>query len=78
MYAYPSGVRLESAAKGAANLMDRLKECYEFQKSHVVAYSMGGLVARRFAQMVENERKGKYVESRTTISTPGTAYPRRA
>lgn len=74
-YSYPSGLPIESAAKGFADLSDRLHRHYGFEKMHIVAHSMGGLVARRSVQMISNEGKGSYPSSLTTISTPWNGVP---
>ncbi len=75
VYSYPSGVRLESAARGLAGLTDRLHSRYGFRKMHVVAHSMGGLVARRAVQMMAAEGEPRYVSSLTTLSTPWNGMP---
>lgn len=75
VYSYPSGVPIGSAALGLANLLDRLHRHYGFGKLHVVAHSMGGLVARRSVQIIGNEQRQLYVSSLTTISTPWNGVP---
>lgn len=75
VYSYPSGLPLESAAKGLADMSVRLHRHYGFERLHVVAHSMGGLVARRSVQMVGNEAGESYVASLTTLSTPWNGVP---
>lgn len=75
VYSYPSGLPIDGAAQGLADLTDRLQRHYGFKKMHVVAHSMGGLVARRSVQMTGNEMGKNYVSSLTTISTPWNGVP---
>ncbi|MDB6076713.1 MAG: hypothetical protein JWO82_460 [Akkermansiaceae bacterium] len=70
VYSYPSGLPLEAVGKALGDLTDRLQKHYGFRRLHVVAHSMGGLVARRAVQRIGNEIGGRYVSSLTTISTP--------
>ncbi|RYD23025.1 MAG: alpha/beta fold hydrolase, partial [Verrucomicrobiaceae bacterium] len=70
IFSYPSGLPIEDSAKALANLTHRLKGHHHFKKTHVVAHSMGGLVARRAVQMIRNEKHVNYISSLTTISTP--------
>lgn len=70
LYSYPSGMPLEIAAGSLANLMNRLEDHYHPERGHVVAHSMGGLVARRAVQILSNESGRRYIASLTTLSTP--------
>lgn len=70
IYSYPSGLPIEDSAKALADLTHRLQRHHRFTKVHMVAHSMGGLVARRAVQMIHNEKHQNYVSSLTTISTP--------
>ncbi len=70
IFSYPSGLPIEDSAKALADLTHRLQGHHHFKKSHVVAHSMGGLVARRAVQMILNEKRETYITSLTTISTP--------
>lgn len=70
IFSYPSGLPIEDSAKALANLTHRLQGHHHFKKTHVVAHSMGGLVARRAVQMIRNEKGANYIASLTTISTP--------
>ncbi|RYD48882.1 MAG: alpha/beta fold hydrolase [Verrucomicrobiaceae bacterium] len=70
IFSYPSGLPIEDSAKALADLTHRLQGHHHFKKSHVVAHSMGGLVARRAVQMIRNEKRKTYITSLTTISTP--------
>ena len=69
-YVYPSGIRLETAAsllnKGVGLLHDR----YRFNRLHVAAHSMGGLVAREF--LIENVilQGNTYINTLITFSSP--------
>jgi len=75
VYSYPSGLPIDSAAQGLADLTDRLQRHYGFKKVHVVAHSMGGLVARRSVQRTANDLGKNYIASLTTISTPWNGVP---
>lgn len=44
---YPSGLALDTLGTGIAELILLLKHKYQLEQMHVVAHSMGGLVARR-------------------------------
>lgn len=70
IFSYPSGLPIEESAKALAELTHRLQGHHHFKKAHVVAHSMGGLVARRAVQMIHNEKRESYISSLTTISTP--------
>jgi pimeloyl-ACP methyl ester carboxylesterase len=69
-YFYPSGGRLEGAATALNSGVKLLHDRYRFARLHVVAHSMGGLVARRF--VVENvvEDGQDYIRTLLTFSTP--------
>jgi pimeloyl-ACP methyl ester carboxylesterase len=47
-YVYPSGMRLDNAAKALDEGIHYLHLRYKFERLGVVAHSMGGLVSRRF------------------------------
>jgi len=64
-YVYPSGLRLEKAATGLAKSIDILRRRYQPREFHVVAHSMGGLVARGALLRAE-----KPVTKFVSISTP--------
>lgn len=73
-YFYPSGARLDNAALALNRGVKQLHDRYHFHRLHVVAHSMGGLVARRF--VVENAVVGKnrYINTLVTFSTPWNGH----
>lgn len=62
-YVYPSGMRLEKAADALNEAEKLLHARYGFKRLHVVAHSMGGLVARKF--VIRNS----IIERRPEINT---------
>lgn len=69
-YHYPSGIRLDRSAQGLARGLAILRERYRFPECHVVAHSMGGLVARRAIRNAAALGDGNFVRQFVTISTP--------
>ena len=69
-YVYPSGMRLESAADALNAAVKLLHERYGFEKLHVVAHSMGGLVSRRFIQKNAIDDGNRYINTFITFSSP--------
>jgi pimeloyl-ACP methyl ester carboxylesterase len=69
-YFYPSGLRLAQAADALNVGIQRLHERYAFERLHVVAHSMGGLVARDF--IIKNHLTGgnRYINTFITFSSP--------
>ena len=70
VYYYPSGATLENASALLLQLLSRLKLEYAFEDLHVVAHSMGGLVAREFVLQADEARFNKVIRTFTTISSP--------
>ncbi|WP_052573784.1 alpha/beta fold hydrolase [Haloferula sp. BvORR071] len=73
-YFYPSGARLDNAALALNEGVKQLHDRYHFHRLHVVAHSMGGLVARRF--VVENAitEGNNYINTLVTFSTPWNGH----
>lgn len=67
---YPSGIRLQLASMMVRQIVDDLQQRLGFPKIHVVAHSMGGLVARHFVNEVLQRGAPMYVALLVTISTP--------
>lgn len=67
---YPSGFRLDAISEGLNNHVKELHEKFNFEKMHVIAHSMGGLVSRDFILKNMNRDKQQYIEKFITISTP--------
>ncbi|BCX49253.1 hypothetical protein HAHE_31610 [Haloferula helveola] len=66
---YPTGRRLDELGSSLNRAVELLQAYYGFNKMHVVAHSMGGLVSRDF--IVKNRRDGnRYISRYVTISTP--------
>lgn len=73
-YYYPSGVRLEIAAKGLNHLVKKLHDAYGFDTLYVTAHSMGGLVARAFILNNLQVAHHDYVKRFIAISTPWNGH----
>lgn len=71
---YPSGFRLETIANGFYNLMISLHAKYGFEKSHIVAHSMGGLVSRGSINLCVKLKSCDFITSFTTLSTPWAGH----
>ncbi len=69
-YYYPSGGRLEKSAAALNDGIEALHGRYGFRRLHVVAHSMGGLVARRAVEMNVIEDGHGYINRLVTISSP--------
>ena len=66
---YPTGRRLDEMGTAINNGVNLLQAHYGFQRMHVVAHSMGGLVSRSF--VVKNLAEGhRFIGKYATISTP--------
>ncbi|HVJ45348.1 MAG TPA: alpha/beta fold hydrolase [Luteolibacter sp.] len=77
-YFYPSGGRLEEAARALNDGVELLHRRYGFDRLHVVAHSMGGLVARRFVQINVIDHRQTYINTFITVSTPWAGHERAA
>jgi hypothetical protein len=67
---YPSGLRLENCADAMNDGVEALHRRYGFQRLHVVAHSMGGLVSRRFIEKNVIEDGNRYINTFLTFSSP--------
>ncbi len=67
---YPSGSRLENCAQVLNEGVKGLHQRYRFQRLHVVAHSMGGLVSRRFIEKNVLEDGNRYINTFITFSSP--------
>lgn len=65
-FQYSSGMRLEWTAQMLDMGLKSLWVNYNFQKLYIVAHSMGGLVARKFLDIYQDD----YVKLLVTVSTP--------
>lgn len=69
-YVYPSGMRLQNAAFALDRGVDHLHQRLGFQRLHVVAHSMGGLVSRAFLVRNVVEEGNRYIDTFITFSSP--------
>ncbi|HEY1121149.1 MAG TPA: hypothetical protein VGE67_06095 [Haloferula sp.] len=67
---YPSGLRLESCAGALNDGVKALHRRFGFQRLHIVAHSMGGLVSRRFIEKNVVEDGNRYISTFITFSSP--------
>lgn len=70
IYYYPSGMRLGESVNILHRLIGGLQDKYNFPEIGLAAHSMGGLVARRYAQIATNEEHVDYIKGIVTFSTP--------
>ena len=70
VYSYPSGLRLKDLAEGIFDFTSKLKLKYKFKQMHIVAHSLGGLVARGAVNICLQQDVCDYLRSYTTLSTP--------
>jgi pimeloyl-ACP methyl ester carboxylesterase len=78
-YYYPSGGRLDKISSRLSELVTELRVHHGFDELFVVAYSMGGLVARSFILKSHEQSDREYVRLFVSISTPwgGSEWARR-
>jgi len=67
---YPSGLRLADIANGLYEFFRVIEQKYSVHQLHVVAHSMGGLVARGTINLCAATTHCRGIKSYTTISTP--------
>ncbi|MEZ8781213.1 lipase family alpha/beta hydrolase [Vibrio splendidus] len=70
VFNYPSGLSLALNSKGLNNLMHTVLTEYKIQQLHVVAHSMGGLVATNSLRQCRIGQLCDFVSSVATISSP--------
>ena len=70
LYYYPSGVRLQTISDGLYQMVETLRARHGFDRMHVVAHSMGGMVARGFLNTLVRQESPLAVPLFVTISTP--------
>lgn len=69
-YFYPTGRRLDEMGNSLNEGVKLLQAHYGFQKLHVIAHSMGGLVSRSFLIKNVVEDKHDYIDRFVSVSTP--------
>jgi len=67
---YPSGFPLEMIGTGIYQMFEALQHEYHFKEMHMVAHSMGGLVARDYLRQCALIDQCKYVRSYTSVASP--------
>ena len=67
---YPSGLRLSWLSRGIFQFLEVLHRQYDFERLHIVAHSMGGLVSRGTLSLCQQNSACDYLGSYTTVSTP--------
>ena len=72
---YPSGLDLRVLGDGLFGMLSELNHRYPFSHLHIVAHSMGGLVARSYLSSCVRDDHCDYVRSFTSISTPFGGQP---
>jgi hypothetical protein len=67
---YPSGMRLERVANALSEGMRLLRQKHRFSRLHLVAHSMGGLVAREALTEAVAKEGTNFIPRFVSISTP--------
>ena len=67
---YPSGLPLELIANGLNSLIKIIDYRYNVKTLHIVAHSMGGLVAQAYLDLCRNQLGCNDIASFTSISSP--------
>lgn len=68
---YPSGFRLRTIAGGLLHILNEIREQIGFQRVHVVAHSMGGLISRSMLHQLQATPEHRdMVDLLVTFSTP--------
>lgn len=67
---YPTGVRINDAATALNEIVRSLHAQYGFTRMHIVAHSMGGLVARGMLVKQLQDERTPYVRLLVSLSTP--------
>lgn len=66
----PSGLNIQSLGDGMLGILSELHLRYNFRNMHIVAHSMGGLIARSYLGACEQAGNCRYVRSFTSLSSP--------
>lgn len=72
---YPTGIDLDAIADGLLGMLTALHHRHGFERLHVVAHSMGGLVARAFINDCARAVQCAYLRTLVTLSTPFGGHP---
>ena len=69
-YHYPSGMRLDRVSGTLAAALIQLRQRHNFPVCHIVAHSMGGLVARTALTTAVAQAGANFIPRLVTVSTP--------
>lgn len=72
---YPSGLRIEQVAWHLDRIMREIEHRHEMERYHVVAHSMGGLIARAWLLQRADSSRRATIASFISLSTPWLGYP---
>jgi pimeloyl-ACP methyl ester carboxylesterase len=67
---YPSGLRLDVNRQWVSNALAKLQQQYQPTRIHIVAHSMGGLLAGGIVTRLEESGHGDLLGTLVTLSTP--------
>jgi pimeloyl-ACP methyl ester carboxylesterase len=70
LFYYPSGLELSALGTGLVGMLNELWRQHRFRELHVVAHSMGGLVARSFINECRKQDEFGWLRTFTSISSP--------
>lgn len=71
---YPSGLRIDVNRQWLSNSLAKLQMQHGFEKIHLVAHSMGGLVAGGIISRLQTSGHGDMVTTFTTLATPWAGH----
>ena len=71
---YPTGLALDKSATAIHSALKILHGMYRFERLHVVAHSMGGLMARAMILKNRVEEGNLYIRTFVTLSTPWNGH----
>jgi pimeloyl-ACP methyl ester carboxylesterase len=67
---YPSGFYLPTIGEGLYRVMEQIRRRLGFKRLHLIAHSMGGLVAQSYVQNCQEEAACEYLETFISIASP--------
>jgi pimeloyl-ACP methyl ester carboxylesterase len=67
---YPSGLRLGTLGSALFHVMEILHTRHRFEKVHLIAHSMGGLVSRHYLKECAKKQACDYLQTFTSIASP--------
>lgn len=70
LFYYPTGVELETAAHSMLGMLNKLWLEHHFSELHMVAHSMGGLVARSYLNLCWKEGECDFLRTLVTVASP--------